>query len=380
MSGSVGGGFGTRIYFIPNAGMDPKSSQVLKGSGYVTINLKGAHYRSDGNLWQQIFGGSDKVTLSTQMSHVSQSNGTVSSSSIEDMREISVGKPYYFGSNRAVALDLPTDCDEISMAVTMSAVKSDNLSGALDILNSGELKGTLQLAPPAVSGALAIANVVKKLLTNTDPQSSLQGEYDGRMSLSASDNPVRDYCLVQGTIILIYRESEDDTSLDDLDPTKLSTDGDGLKYDGQVLQNTYTMFQVSFAPLRGEDPSATWYGIFSAAEQSLGGLVTAANDADKQKIWAAAFATYQQGLKLLLADPTYTQYEAKGLAATHLTSLQQMYATLTGQPKPLSAKTLLLREPLIQDALSSDDIEKVAQDYRARLARANVSLPGPLRK
>jgi len=259
-------------------------------------------------------------------------------------------------------------------------VKSDNLSGALNILNSGELKGTLQLAPPAVSGALAIANVVKKLLTNTDPQSSLQGEYDGRLSMRSSDDPIRDFCLVQGTIILIYREAEDDTSLDDLDSTKLTTDGDGLKYDGKVLENTYTMFQVSFAEVRGEDPSAQWSGIFSTAEQSLDGLVTAANDADKQKIWAAAYATYQQAVKLLLVDPTYTQYEAKGLAATHFTTLQQKYASLSGQPKPPAPKTLLFREPLIQDIPISDDLEGVAQDYMSRLARANVSLPGPLRK
>jgi len=373
------GGFGTRIYFIPNSGMDLKSSQILKGGGYATINLKGAHYRSDGNLWQQIFGGSDKVTLSTQITHTS-AHSSVSSASIEETRQIGVGHPYYFGSNRAVALDLPTDCDAIGMSVAMSAVKNDNLSGALNILNSDELKGTLQLAPPAVSSALAVANVVKKLLTNTDPQSSLQAEYDGRVSVGASDNPIRDYCLAQGTIILIYRESDNDTSLDDLDPAKLTTDGDGLKYDGTVLANTYVMFQVSYAALRGEDPSAPWYSSFSTAEQSLESLVTAANDSDKQKIWAAALATYQEGLKSLLSDPTYTQSEAKGIAATHLSTLRQKYADLSGQPKPAVTKTFLLREATIQETLLSDDVDKIAQDYRSRLARSSVSLAGPLRK
>lgn len=375
MSARANGGYGTRIYFIPNKGVDLKKAQILKGSGYVTINLKGAHYRSEGNLWQKAFGGSDKVTLSTQITHVATSSSVCAS--IEDMRQIQVGKPYYFGSNRAIALDLPTDCNAIEMAVAMTAVKSDNLSGALNILNSGELKGTLQLAPPAVSGALAVANVVKKLLTNTDPQNSLQAEYDGRLSTSSSDDPIRDFCLAQGTIILIYREAEDDTSLDDLDPTKLTADGDGLKYNGQTLENTYTMFQVSFAELRGEDPSAQWYGIFSTAEQSLDGLVTLANDADKQKIWAAAYATYQQAAKLLLADPTYTQYEAKGLAATHFTTLQQKYASLSGQPKPSAPRELVFREALNEN---SDNFEELAQDYMARLSRANVSLPGPLKK
>jgi hypothetical protein len=86
------GGFGTRIYFIPNSAMDPKNAQILKGSGYTTINLKGTHYRSDGNLWQQIFGGSDKVTLSTQITHAS-AQSSVSSASIEETRLIDVGNP-----------------------------------------------------------------------------------------------------------------------------------------------------------------------------------------------------------------------------------------------------------------------------------------------
>jgi len=372
------GGFGTRIYFIPNTGMDPKSSQILKGKGYVTINLRGAHYRSEGNLWQQIFGGSDKVCLSTQVTHQSASNA-VSCASIEEVRQIGVGKPYYFGSGRLIALKLPTDCDSIDMAVTISAVKHDNLSGALDILNSGELKGTLQLAPPAVSQALAIANVVKKLLTSTDPMNSLQGDYAGRLSTSASDNPIRDYCVVQGTIILIFRESEDDTSLDDLDPSKLTIDGDGLKYDGQPLSNTYAMFQVSFDSLRGEDPSTQWASIFLAAEQALDALVTPTSDADKQKAWAAAFAIYQQAVKLLGADPTYTQDEESGIAAAHFLSLKKKYNDLAGQPTP--PQHLLIHQlASLTNTLDSDNVERVANDYLARLSRAKVSLPGHWRR
>src|SRR5471032_282126 len=137
MSGSGFGGFGTRIYFIPNNGLSPKDAQILAGSGYVTINLKGAHYRAEGNLWQKIFGGSDKVTLSTQVNRVA-STSTMSGASIEDIRQVDVGKAYYFGSTRAIALNIPNDCDGINMTVTMSAVKNDNLGGALNILNSGE--------------------------------------------------------------------------------------------------------------------------------------------------------------------------------------------------------------------------------------------------
>jgi len=370
------GGFGTRIYFIPTPGMDPKSTQILKGRGYVTLNLKGAHYRSTGNLWQKIFGGSDKVSLSTQVTHRSSSGvNDISSSSIEEVRKIDVGHPFYFGSGRFIALKLPTDCDGIEMAVTMSAIKSDNLSGALEILNSGELKGTLQLAPPAVSASLAVANVVKKLLTATDPQNSLQGSYAGRLATASADDPVRDFCLVQGTIILIYRESDDDTSLDDLDSVKLSTDGDGLKYDGRVMDNTYVMFQVSFDQLRGEDPSSQWSSMFSSAEQALDQLVTVSSDTDKQKIWATAYATYQQAVKLLMADPSYTRDEATGVSALHLISLRKKYATFCG-PTALKIEHVLSIENPALESLPEDNLETIASDYLSRLSRANVALPG----
>jgi len=350
------GGFGTRIYFIPDTA-DAQSSQILKGSGYVTINLKGAHYRSEGNLWQKLFGGSDNVVLSTQ---VTRTSGTSSLSivSIEDTRQIRTNQPYYFDSGRQIALNIPADADSIGIAVTISAVMNDNLSAALGILNSGELKGTLELAPPAVSSALAIATVVKKLLSNTNPQNSLQGEYAGRLSTAASGDPIRDFCLAQGTIVMLYRESADDTSLDNLDPAKLSTDGDGLKYAGAAVENTYTMFQVSFEELRGEDASAEWYGIFSTADQALNELTPASSDADQQRIWASAYATYQQAAKLLASDPSYTVDEAQGIAAARLKSLEGRFGSLLGQ---------------------TVKAESAPDGYLSRLVRAKVALAGPLR-
>jgi len=371
-SDGISGGFGTRIFFLSNSGMDAKSSQILKGSGYATINVKGAHYSSQGNLWQKIFGGSDKVSLSTQVNYVAGAN-TTSCSSIEEVRQIEVGHPYYFDSGRSIALKLPTDCDQIGMNITISAIKNDNLSGALNILNSGELQGTMQLAPPALSSALAIAGIVKKLLTNTDPQDSLQGPYAGKLSTAASADPIRDFCLAQGTLILIYRESQDDTSLDDLDSTKLSADGDGLKYDGNQVQNTYVMFQVSFDELRGEDPGASWSTTFTDAETSLLAVQGAATDADKQKVWAAAFATYQQGVKLLLADPSYTIDEKRGLSASHLVSLKKAYVDNGGTPPPHPAADLVSFGP---PSLAPDNVEEVAKRYWEKVERGNFSLPG----
>lgn len=373
------GGFGTRIYFLPNVGADAQKAQILEGQGYVTINIVGAHYKADGNLWQKIFGGSDKVSLSTQVTHISGANST-SCTSIEDSRQIPVGSPFYFGSKRFVALKIPTDCDGIEMDVTISAVKSDNLSGALDILNSGELQSTLQLAPPAVSEGIAIAGVVKKLLTNTDPQNCLQSTYAGRLSTASSDDPIRDCCLVQGTIISIYRESDDDTSLDNLDPKQFTINADGLSYSGNAVQNTYVMFQISFDATRAEDPSAPWFTAFNDADSALDQLATAATDADRQKIWASALATFQQAEKLLLSDPTYTIADRSGIAANRYSALLKKYGGGTGHPM-VALERLQVEGNLSNSSKSVmnfdlDKLQKVRDDYLTRLSHSNVSTPG----
>jgi hypothetical protein len=93
---------------------------------------------------------------------------------------------------------------------------------------------------------------------------------------------------VQGTLLLIYRETETDTALDGLDPSKLGINGDGLQYDGNTVQNTYVTFQLSYSDVRGEDPGASWYSSFTDAEDSLDAVSATASDSDKQKAIVAA--------------------------------------------------------------------------------------------
>lgn len=369
MPAEQSGGFGTRSFFIPNAGMSVKDSQILKGSGYVTINIKGAHYSSQGNLWQRVFGGTDKVSLSTEIDYVSGTS-TTTGQSIEEVRQIKVGHPYYFAGGRAVALKLPTECDQISMKSTISAIKNDNLSGALNILNSSDLQSTLQLAPPVVQGTLTIANIVKKLLTNTNPQESLHEQYDGKISVQTASDPIRDVCLAQGTLIIIYREAADDTALDQLDETKLVAQGDGLTYLGNPMQNTYVMFQVSFDQVRGETAGAPWFSSFTDAESALDALQTAATDADKQKIWASAYATYTQAVKLLNADPTYITSEKRAIAALHFANMKAVYG---------GGEHLLLG--LLGDMgglglVDLKEVDSIADSYRKKLEAGNFLLPG----
>lgn len=371
MPNNIGGGFGTRHYVIPSSGMNVQQAQILKGSGYVSINIRGAHYSSQGNLWQKMFGGSDKVTLSTQVDYFAAGAST-STSSIEDVRQIATGHPYYFDGGRPVALKLPLDCDSVGMTISMSAVKNDNLTGALNILNSGELQGVLSLAPVDLKGALTTAGVVKKLLTNTDPQSTLTAKFAGKVSVAAALDPLTDDCLMRGTCIYIYYDSASDTSLDTLDSTKLTIDGDGLKYNGVALHNTYVMFQVSFDLTRGED-TQPWVSTFSDSESALDNLGSATTDAARQAIWQSAYAIFVQAAKLLKVDPSFTVSEKTGIAAKHLKSLRDLYAADGGG----SAVPAVHTEAHVEIAsLISGDIDAVAAQYDEQLAVSNLATAG----
>jgi len=299
MSDQKYGGYGTKAYWMPDPEVDGQTSQILKGTGYVSISIISAHYRTDGNVWEKIFGGSDKVTLTTGITHTNGAKVT-SSASVEDTRKFDVGKPSYFGlGNHFIALKLPTECDGIAVNVSIAAVRNDNLSGALNLLNSGELKSTLQLAPPAVSESIAIANIVKKLLTSTDAQNTLLATYGGKVSVKPVREPLKDSSLCTGYLILLYRESAKDVDLDGLDGSKFKIVDNELRFDGKTVTNTYVVLRYSFDGVRGVDKDAEWFKTFAAATATLDDLATATDDREHDKLFATSLSLYKQDHKLL---------------------------------------------------------------------------------
>jgi hypothetical protein len=368
------GGFGTQNYWMPDPTVGGSTGQILKGSGYVSISIISAHYRTDGNFWQRFFGGSDQVTLSTKIVYSSGAVQTTSAS-IEDTRQFDVQKPSYFGlGNHQIALKLPVDCDGIEVAVSIAAVQNDNLGAALNLLNSGELKSTLELAPVPAAQSLAIANVVKKLLTSTDPQQTLLGVYGGKVSQNPVAEPVKDACLCIGYLIAIYRESDNDVALDGLDSTKFTIIDNQLKYDGAVLPNSYVVLRYAFDEVRGLDRNADWFSTFSSASTTLDDLETAANDQDRDKIFASSLVLYKQAQKLLFNDPSYTIKEAQSICADQLSKI------LARRPKPATpaspvaefvpTKTL----PIGLEKLTFGEVSLLGETYRRTLVRNNMAI------
>src|SRR5262249_26307714 len=135
---------------------------------------------------------------------------------------------------------------------------------------------------------------------------------------------------------------------------------------------------------RGEDPGANWSGMFEEAERNLDQLTTAANDAERQKIWASAYAIFLQGAKLLSSDPVYTHFEAKGIIADHLHSLQKRYSDSSGRPFAEHALAGAMPEVMksagIPDASDFESLMNVRAEYLEKLARSNITLPGRRRR
>src|SRR5215475_14486367 len=172
---------GTRVYWKPSSGSAGAPEQILKNSGYVSIVLQAVQYKADGNFWQRHFGGSDKITVSTQMTWENGSDSKTAAA-IQDFRKISVPSVNLLAIGRNVVLKVPAVADGIEMKANISAIHDDNLGKTLQLLNSDEFKQPLQLAPVVVGQVLTIASLVKKTFTDVDPTEALAATYPGIIS------------------------------------------------------------------------------------------------------------------------------------------------------------------------------------------------------
>lgn len=297
---------GTRMYWRPSgsdAATAPK--QILKNTGYISVVLQAVQYKSNGNWWQQTFRGSDKITVSTQVTWQSGS-GTQVAAAIQDYRKVSVPSVNALAIGRNVVLKAPAIADGVEMQVTISAVQDDNLGRTLQILNSDEFKQPLQLAPAAMGQVLAIANLVKKVFSETDPSLALNACYPAILSEGAIPDPVVNSRLVEGYIIVVVKQDAEDQI--DFDEGQLTVGGSGLLYNGKPIPNTYMVYNISCDPWRGRDTGSAWSQKFDQASSLCDELMFAAPE-QRQSTISTASDLLKEGGALLDADPSYIALE-----------------------------------------------------------------------
>lgn len=371
---------GTRVYWRPaSTAAAAKPKQILKNSGYINVVLQAVQYKAGGSFWQRLFGGKDKVTISTQVTWQS-GDDSKTAVAIQDFRKVSVPSVNPLAIGRNVVLKVPAIADGIELQVSIRAIQDDNLGRTLQLLNSDEFKQPFQLAPVAIGQALTIASLVKKVFTDTDPADVLAASYPGIVSDGAVNDPVANNRLVEGYIILIVKQDDEDQL--DFDQNQLSVTGNGLLVNGTPIPNTYVAYNVSFDQWRGRDVSTSWSKKFEQASNKADELMFATPD-QRQSIISAAFDLLKAGSALLDEDINYILAEKINLKKAAIVEVQGKIAantSPTAHPAPGSRSLVATVNSLGIAALpgtldfAGTDVHDDVTTYASELAGAGLAL------
>jgi len=320
---------GTRTFWkpLPDSSEGLASQQILKLSGYINFVLKGVHYQSSGNRWQKIFGGSDKITLTSQITYQNGSD-TISAAMVQDVRTVDANRATYLGIGRSVALKVPADGDGLEFRTQISAVHDDKFQTILSLLNADEYRKPLELAAPIIGQILTISSLIKKATTTTST-TKLEASYPGIISQEATPNPLETNKLLVGYLILLSSTDADEQNLDQVDSAKLAVTEDGLRYNGKPVKSTYIICSVSVDGVRGLNTKAPWYRKLQDAERKLDDLFTVP-ESKRQKVYEESIGLWSQGTALLDDDPMYIPQERSNIKKERFLKLTQLHSERVG--------------------------------------------------
>lgn len=318
---------GTRKFYKAFDGStNSEDEQILKNSGYISIVLHSVFYNSKGNFWQSIFGGIDKIALTSSITYHSSSK-TIEAKVIQDKREVNSNKAHFLGLSRPIALKIPANCDGLELKVGMSAVKSDNFENGIDLMNSEEFQEPLQLS--SIGQILSITKVVKKIFTGIENNSELEATFAGIVSKKKTSNPILKDRLSKGYLIMISNNDEDNNFLEELDIEKLQVEADGLKYNSQRVKHTNIIYSISFEEVKGIDENSKWFNKYKLAIAKLDDIIFANSDEEKKKILIDSRKLWVEGSALLFDDSTYIYKEQADIKALYFKEINKRYQELT---------------------------------------------------
>lgn len=326
---------GTKKFWkpAPGATATQKESQILKNAGYINIQLHSVNYMSVGNFWQNVFGGNDSIALATSLKYQSGTE-SIEATSVQDVREVKVNQNYNFGLQRNIAVKIPANADSLSLEVKMTAIKDDLLQTKFDMLNRSEYQAALQLAPAVIGQVITITSLVKKLFTDSDPQSQLEASYAGIVSAQPDDNPVSSGKLTRGILVMISTNEGD--QFNNADESKFIIKGDSLFYNNRQVENTYIIFNISFEQLKGDDEKSNWFKKYAEALNNLDKIQLTIDAAEFLKIYNDSKTTWIEGNALLDADYTYISSERTKIKTAAIKSINDKYRELTQPPVSVS--------------------------------------------
>ncbi len=313
---------GTKKFWKPSrdASQSQKENQILKNSGYLNLQLLTVNYMSKGNFWQNRFGGRDKIALATNLKYQTGVE-TIEATSVQDVREVKVNRNYNLGINRNIAVKIPLNADAISIDLKITAVKNDALEAKFDMLNQPEYQSALQLAPTVVGQVITITSLVKRLFSDSDPNTQLEASYAGIISSQNEEYPVSNGKLTKGLLIMISTTEGNDYSNAVNDDFDLK--GDGLYYQNSQVENTYAIFNISFDLFKGDDENSNWFKKYNNALNNLNKLASVEDETESGKIYEDAITMWIEGNALLDDDARYVNNEKIKIKATALNTIRK---------------------------------------------------------
>jgi hypothetical protein len=319
---------GTKKFWKPaiGASLTQKENQILKNSGYLNLQLHSVNYMSKGNFWQNTFGGKDKIALATNLKYQTGVE-TIEATSVQDVREVKVNKNYNLGINRNIAVKIPLNADAISIDVKMTAVKDDLLEAKFDMLNKPEYQSALQLVPTVVGQVITVTSLVKKLFSDSNPDTQLEASYAGIISSQKENNPVSKGKLTKGLLILI--STNDGNSFNNVNETNFELRGDTLYYKNKEVENTYAIFNISFEILKGDDENSNWFQKYNNSLNNLDKIHLVIEESEIDKIYNDSIKMWIEGNALIDADLTYVNKERLKIKALALKTIREKYTELS---------------------------------------------------
>lgn len=379
------GSLGTRKFYKTFDGTsDVGSNQILKNSGYISIVLHSVFYNSKGNFWQKVFGGSDKIVLTSSISYQSTAK-TIEAKTIQDKRTVKANKTHFLALSRIIALKVPANADGLEYKIGMTAIKDDNFENGINLMNSKEFQEPLQLSSLPIGQILSITKVVKKIFTGIGGNNELEAAFAGIISKNKVSDAIKKERLTAGYLIMIANNDEDSNFLEGLDPENLQVEADGLKCKGERVEHTNIVYSITFDSLKGVDENSNWFKKYQLAISKLDDIIFQDTEEEKKKVLTDSRKLWIEGSTLLFADPTYVSKEQFSIKATYFQKINERYQELTNESSEIFLNQFLEAEvenldfiPAIKqfDASKIDlQTNKLASNYLMELGRSKLVFP-----
>lgn len=319
---------GTKKFWRPAPGASPtqKENQILKNSGYINIQLFSVNYMSKGNFWQNTFGGTSDIALTTTLKYTSGVE-LIEATAVQDFRTVKVNKNYNLGLQRNIAVKIPAIVDDLYMDVKMTAVKNDKLEAKFDMLNKPDYQSALQLAPVFIGQALTITSLVKDLFSESGPSNQLEASFAAIISKASEDNPIKNGKLTKGMLIMVSTNEGD--SFNNVDESKFALRGEELYYKGTRVENTYVIFNISFDQYKGADEKAEWFAKYNEALNNLEKIRLNRDKKEIERIFTESKTLWIEGNALINADQSYINSERIKIKAAIIKQIDDKYIELT---------------------------------------------------